>query len=56
MNLKNTMLSQRTNTQNLKYYKILPIRKIHSRQIHRDRQDIGCGSGSGQRENCGETG
>lgn len=42
------MLNQRTNTQKLKYYKILSIRNIHSRQICRDRQDIHCGSGSGQ--------
>ena len=48
MNLKNIMLNQRTNTQKLKYYKILSIRNIHSRQICRDRQDIHCGSGSGQ--------
>lgn len=42
------MLNQRTNTQKLKYYKILSLRNIHSRQIYRDRQDIRCGSGSGQ--------
>lgn len=42
------MLNQRTNTQKLKYYKILSLRNIHSRQIYRDRQDICCVSGSGQ--------
>lgn len=42
------MLCQKNNTQKLKYYKILSVRNIHSRQIHRDRQAVGCGSGSGQ--------
>lgn len=42
------MLCQKTNTQKLKYYKILSVRNIRSRQIHRDRQDVGCASGSGQ--------
>ena len=45
---KTLCYAKKNNTQKLKYYKILSVRNIHSRQIHRDRQAVGCGSGSGQ--------
>ena len=44
MSLKNTMLSERTQTQKLTYCKILSIKIIQNRQVHRDRIQIGgCG-------------
>lgn len=40
MNLKTLCYAKKTNTQKSQYYKILSVRNIRSRQIHRDRQDV----------------